>query len=57
MAAQSTITAQEDEQGHIVVTDEATGIQAESDNWPFALRTLAEKLEVELLSERGRSRE
>lgn len=54
---QTTISAQKNEQGNVVVTDETTGIQVESDNRPIALRTLAEKLEIELLSESGRSRE
>lgn len=57
MTNQTTISAQENEEGDVVVTDEATGIQVESANRPIALRTLAEKLEVELLSESGRSRE
>lgn len=57
MIDQTTISAQENEQGNVVVIDETTGIRVESDNRPIALRTLAEKLEIELLSESGRSRE
>jgi hypothetical protein len=46
----------EDDRGRVVVTDEATGIRVESDNRPIALRTLAEKLEVERPPEERRSR-
>lgn len=54
---QTTISVREDEQGRIVVTDTATGIEAAGENRPIALQTLAEKLEVEVLPESGRSRE
>lgn len=59
MANQTTISAQESDQGHVVMTDEATGIQVESAsaNRSIALRTLAEKLEVELGSESEQFRE
>lgn len=53
MVNRTIITAQEDDQERVVVTDEATGIQAKGSNRPIALRTLGQKLEMELHTANG----
>lgn len=56
MVNKTTISVQEDSQGRIVATDDATEIQAKGGSRWLALATLAEKLEMELFRERNGER-
>ena len=51
MPDRTTVSIHERESGDIVAIHEATGLRARGTNTPVALATLAQKLEIELLSE------